>query len=653
MKNTFSVLFHFVLYYIIASFLVRAGLIVISFGKADLTFFALTRVFAEGLLFDIGVAVFSVTPYALYLLFLPSKLNGTRVNRFITYTCFVLAVLILILSFFAEFTFWLEFESRFNFIAVDYLVYTYEVVNNINESYPLPLLLGGVLLLTLLVTFIFTRRKYFANTFHGNLPFTRRLVISGSIIALGAVYIFPVSNSLAETSVNRIQNELAKAGIYSFFAAFKNNELSYENFYKLIPNDEAFNIVKKELNEPGAEYGKDPFSILRNIHSPGEMLKPNVIMITLESFSADFMRHFGNEKNITPTLDSIWDESVHFDNMYATGTRTVRGMEALTLAIPPTPGNSIVRRKDNGNLATIGNIFQSKEYKTAFFYGGDGYFDNMNQFFGGNGYTVYDRGRNAIEMDQFAAPRNNIPDSMVHFKNAWGICDEDLYDAVISDADEKFSKQQLFYDFVMTTSNHRPFTFPAGKIDLPPGSGRDAAVKYTDYAIGAFIRKIKNRPWFGNTVLIFIADHCANSAGKTEIDISKYHIPALIWNLPHHENNTLGQLCSQIDLYPTLFALLNWSYESNLYGKNILSGAYQQRAFLGTYQKLAFMKNDSVVLLSPQQKTESFRYDKITNAQTKLAVPRPLIDEAIANYQTAYYLFKNGGLKQKTVSNNQ
>lgn len=377
----------------------------------------------------------------------------------------------------------------------------------------------------------------------------------------------------------------------------------------------------------------------------GQEERPNVIMVTIESLSAGFLGHFGNEKQLTPTLDSLWDHSIRFNNMYATGTRTVRGMEALTLAVPPTPGSSIVRRPGNDNLITIGEIFREKGYSTGFFYGGDGYFDNMNQYFGRNGYSITDRGRTILATDHYTSPRNIIPDSLVHFENAWGICDEDIYEAVIRDADAKFQRGQRFYDFVMTTSNHRPYTYPAGKIDIPSGTGRDGAVKYTDFAIKQLLEKIKGKPWFKNTILIFIADHCASSAGKNEIDISKYHIPALICNLDGRQF-AIDQRCSQIDLYPTLFSLFNWSYTSNFYGKNVLSPSYRSEIFLGTYQKLAYLRNDSLVILSPQKKIETFEYNSVTNQQTPQPLGDDIVNSAISYYQTAYYLFKHDGLKQ-------
>jgi phosphoglycerol transferase MdoB-like AlkP superfamily enzyme len=645
-KNTYCVLFYFVLFFVLASFIVRATLLFISFSKAEINILSLLSIFGKGLLFDIGVASFFVAPYSIYLLLLPAKRSNSFINRAITYTAFFLVTLILSFSFFAEFTFWNEFESRFNFIAVDYLIYTYEVINNINQSYPLPLLIGGMLAITLLVIWLFNRRKIFAATFNGNIKFTNRLIVTVIIILTAALYAFKINSSLAETSSNRYQNELSKAGIYSFFAAFKNNELNYEQFYQLISNEEAFSIIRNELKDSGTVYLKDDLSVKRHIADSGKMIKPNVIMITIESLSADFLKTFGNTQSITPVLDSLVQNSVLFTNLYATGTRTVRGMEALSLAISPTPGSSIVRRPNNDSLFTIGHIFREQGYETGFFYGGDGYFDNMNQYFGSNGYAVTDRSRNLLATDNYKSTHTIIPDSLVNFENAWGISDEDLYSAVIRDADAMSEEGKLFYDFVMTTSNHQPYTYPSGKIDIPSGTGREGAVKYTDFAIGEFINKIKTKPWFNNTIIIFIADHCASSAGRNEIDIAKYHIPAIIYNLPDQPALNIPKICSQVDLYPTLFSLLHWQYNSNLYGKNALSEVYQPRALLGTYQKLAYMKNDSLVILSPQQKVETFRYNKVTNEQTPAKDNEQLVKEAIAYYQTAYFLFKNNGLKQ-------
>ena len=285
-------------------------------------------------------------------------------------------------------------------------------------------------------------------------------------------------------------------------------------------------------------------------------------------------------------------------------------------------------------------------YQPYFIYGGDGYFDNMNEYFGSNGFDITDRGRNLKMGDSYHTKRTIITDKQVHFENAWGISDEDLFDAVLRGSDLQYKTEKPFYDFVMTTSNHRPFTYPSGEIPQASGSGRDGAVRYTDYAIGKFIEHLKLKPWYKNTVVIIVADHCASSAGKNEIDISKYHIPCVILNLPKRGPQQIIQMCSQIDLYPTLFSLLGWTYQSNLYGKNVLDVQYRPRAIFGTYQKLAYLSQDSLVILGPQQRIETFIYDKIKNEQRPASLSAVTVNKAIANYQTAYDLFKSGGMHQ-------
>lgn len=643
--SRYGILFSFIIVFVLVSFLIRTSLLIVSLPKTDFNLIGVIRIFLLGLDYDIGVALLLTAVYNLYLLFLPDNWSDSIGNKAITYAGLFIALLISFFSFFAELTFWEEFESRFNFIAVDYLIYTYEVVNNINESYPLPLLIGGVLVLVLLVIWLFSKTKIFQLSFESSMPFKIRLLISAVLLVVTISYPLLLSNAYAESSANRYENELSKAGIYSFFSAFKNNELNYNDFYSLLPKDQAYKLIRNELQEQRSTFLHNGNSIKRMIKNTGKFYKPNVIMITVESLSADFMAHFGNTQHLMPVLDSLADQNLMFTNMYATGTRTVRGMEALSLAIPPTPGSSIVRRQDNQSLTTVGYIFERAGYSRTFYYGGDGYFDNMNEYFGSNGFDITDRGRNMKINDTYLTKRTVIPDNEVHFENAWGISDEDLFDAVVTGADKDYRKGKPFYDFIMTTSNHRPFTFPEGKIDRKPGN-REAAVRYTDYAIGSFLKDIGKKPWYKNTVVIIVADHCAGSAGKNEIEISKYHIPCMVLNLPKKGKRVIDKMCSQIDLYPTLFSLLGWSYENNGYGQNVLDATFQPRAVLGTYQKLAYLKNDSLVILGPHQKVETFLYLKSNDTQKPDKLSVHVIDQAKANYQTAYDLFKNGSLHQ-------
>lgn len=269
----------------------------------------------------------------------------------------------------------------------------------------------------------------------------------------------------------------------------------------------------------------------------------------------------------------------------------------------------------------------------------------MNAYFGGNSFTIYDRGRGSILGDYIKTTRHHIADNEVTFENAWGICDDDIFSKMTKVADKHYKLNELFFNFVMTTSNHRPYTYPGNAIDVPSGTGRNGAVRYTDYAISKMLEAAKSKPWFKNTVFIIIADHCASSAGKDEIDIENYHIPALIINLPEKMNQKIEKLCSQIDLFPTFFSMLNWNYESDFFGEDVLSPGYEERALVGTYRKLALIKKDKVMILSDQKKQSFYSWSKTDNSLRSLPMDNAFLKETISWYQTADYLFTNRLLK--------
>jgi phosphoglycerol transferase MdoB-like AlkP superfamily enzyme len=569
------------------------------------------------------------------------------VDKSCTYVFYFLTTLILTFSFFAELTFWEEFQNRFNFIAVDYLIYTYEVVQNINESYPIPLLLFVVFVLVFLQYYILKKQNVFKNTFSSKRTSKDRILLV-TVLIIPFLYGAYIDNNDAEWSKNRYENEISKAGIYSFFSAFKNNELNYTDFYKTQDLELSFRKLKGNLNTPNDTlFSEDKHSISRTVKAYNPETKPNVIFICLESFNADFLHHFGNQKSITPNLDALQKQSVYFENMYATGTRTVRGMEAITLSVPPSPGRSIVKRKNNRGLHNIGDVFKEKGYSRTFFYGGDGYFDNMNNFFGSNGFDIVDRGRGYLFGESFTAKRTNIKDKDIQFENAWGVCDEDIYKQVIKEADLNYAANKPFFNFIMTTSNHRPYTYPENKIDIPSGTGRDGAVKYTDYAIGKFLNTIKDKPWFDTTVIAIMADHCANSAGKWELNVGKYHIPALIYNLPNAPKTKIVKQASQIDFFPTLFGYLGWEYTSNFYGKDINTiDIADQRAFIGNYRKLGLLKADKLSILGDQNKSYFYKYDQQTNSLEPETESAMALEEIISYYQTNDYRYQNGLMKK-------
>ncbi|RXJ51333.1 LTA synthase family protein [Gelidibacter gilvus] len=649
----FALLKAYIGLFLILSFIVRLSFLIWNFPEVDTGLFVLGNTFLIGFLFDLATISFFAIPYLIYLLLIPKHFYGSIADRIITYFGFSIGVLILFFSFFGEFTFWDEFQRRYNFIAVDYLIYSYEVVKNINESYPLPVLLSAMVLLVLTSIFVIYKLGFFRKVFTSETTFKPKLLAATPWTVIVALSMFFVTNNQAEFSKNRFNNELAKSGIYSFFSAFRNNELSYNDFYKSIPKEEAFQTVKSSLSDVKNTFVNPTedaiYRSIVNSDSVSQPMKPNVIFICIESLSGDFLKTFGNENNITPTLDSLANNSLFFENLYATGTRTVRGMEAITLSIPPTPGRSIVKRKNNQGLFTIGEVFKQQGYERNFFYGGDGYFDNMNTYFGGNGFNIIDRGRGFLLDKSITTTRTNIEDNEVTFENAWGVCDTDIYNKVIKEADKAHESGKLFFDFIMTTSNHKPYTYPEGNIDIPSGTGRNGAVKYTDDAINEFIKNAKAKPWFKNTVFVIMSDHCASSAGRWDLDVKNYHIPALIFNLPNQKPEKLGKLASQIDMFPTLFSILSWDYKSNLFGKDILTMQPEdERAFIGNYRKLGYLKDNKILILDEKANANFYSWNPSDNSLSTISSEEKFEKESISFYQVADHLYRNGGLKIKT-----
>lgn len=599
----------------------------------------LLAAFSWGLVFDLAAAGWSALPLILALTFLPASWGAKSWQRALTHAVGAAVLFILLFNIVAEWTFWDEFGVRYNFIAVDYLVYTTEVLGNIRESYNLPAIFAGLAAVTAVVGFLVWKTgcpsRWLAAASE---PISRRLRAGAAwlavVVALGSV----LSQDHLPAFANEHAREIAKNGVWSLFAAFRNNVLDYDRFYKTAPPAQTYARLQQKLVLDGSQLLRagQPDS-LRWVRNAGPELRLNVIQVTVESLSADFLGIFTPDSTLTPNLDALAPRSLVFENFYATGNRTDRGMEALTLSLPPTPGRSLIKRPANENLFTLGSLFRAKGYDTAFIYGGFGYFDNMNHFFGSNGYRVIDR--------------RSVAANDVTFANVWGACDEDLFRWTIREADAAHAAGKPFHYFVMTTSNHRPYTFPEGRIDLPSKvSGRRGAVKYTDYAIGALIREAANKPWFKNTVFVVVADHCASSAGKTELPVHNYHIPLFIY-APGGQiaPGRIHALTSQVDFAPTLLGLLNWSYPSRFFGHDVRRIAERDaHALIGNYQKLGYMQGDRFVILRPRQGVATYRVGNDGNTLTPIADWAEGEQDAIAYYASASHAYRLGLYKELT-----
>jgi phosphoglycerol transferase MdoB-like AlkP superfamily enzyme len=596
----------------LSSLATRVILLIKSLPNLDLAPFLLIKIFAVGLFFDFVAFSYFLIPFAVLRIVVPDRFSNSRFSRIMIQIFLFLYVFAMLFNIVSEYIFFDEFATRYNFIAVDYLIYTTEVVRNIRESYPVNLIISGLLLLTFIP--YLPLRRYILASFPVVTRFRERLLSGAVMLALPLIAFFTVNLSLTEISANNYANELSGNGLFGLFSAFRNNELDFNRFYAAKDK----NLVMARLKTLLKSSNSDGLS--RNIIANGKQCRYNIILICEESLSAEYLTAFGNKKGITPNLDRLANESLFFTQLYATGTRTVRGLEAITLSMPPLPGTAIVKRPGNENLFSLGAVMKKHDYDNRFIYGGRGYFDNMNYFFANNGFAT-------VDQTDFAKEE-------ITFANAWGVCDEDLFDKTIQEADLSYGEKKPFFSFVMTTSNHRPYTYPEGKIDIPSHTGRDGAVKYTDYAIGQLIEKSKKKPWFKDTIFIIVADHCAGSAGKTALPIMKYKIPLVIY-APHIlKPERVDRMMSQIDIAPTLLGMLNISYSSKFFGRDVFNDKDgPERAFIGTYQKLGYIEGNKLLVLDPGKKVEYYNFTRSDGNTVKTAPDEELLLNGLSYYQ--------------------
>lgn len=623
-KGRVGSLYLFSLIFLVISLITRVVLLVKALPNLDITPLLLSKIFAVGLLFDCVTFSYFAIPFFLYALFVPDRIFRWRpilwiATFFLTYT--------LLFNIVSEYIFFDEFGSRYNFIAVDYLIYTTEVIRNIWESYPVIWVFSVIFVLNICI-FLFLRR--FIDQSRNTVTTLGTRLKKGSIFILLPMmsYLF-VDHSWNAISRNNYANELAANGIYSLTSAFRNNELDYDSFYATKDPKLVLGRLRGMLKDEDETFLKSTgMDISRTIGTKGPEKKLNVIVIVEESLSAEFLGAFGNQLKLTPNLDRIAKQSLLFTNLFATGTRTVRGLEAITLSYPPLPGRSIVKRPGNENLFSWGMVMKDKGYDAKFIYGGRGYFDNMNYFFSHNGFSIVDK--------------TDFSKAEKTFENAWGVCDEDLFKKVIQEGSTSYLQHKPFFSIVMTTSNHRPFTFPSGKIDIPSGEGREGGVKYADYAIGRLVAQARKQPWFDKTLFVIVADHCGSSARQYALPIQRYHIPLIIYSPANIRPRQIDAMSSQIDIAPTVLSLLNFSYTSRFVGKDILDeDAGPKRAFISTYEKLGFLEDDKLLVLSPKKEISFYKCNLRDGTTTEIPLQDAYLQNALGYYQGTNYLYQN------------
>lgn len=276
----------------------RTVLAMLSLDQADVSIATIMEIYGIGTLYDVAFFIYALIPVCVYLWLTPNRLWQSRINRLLVHLACFAAVYGLLFIVVAEVLFWLEFQVRFNFISVDYLVYRREVTDNIAQSYPISLILTALFFTAMLIYWRLARHVHAA--LGQEESFSRRSLIALPLLMLPTGVYATLDQQLMHFSDNTYQNELAGDGPYQFFAAFRNNELDYRRFYTTIDDELASAALRRELQESNSQFIDDaPYSIRRQINAAGEEHQLNIMLVMVESLSAEYLGVFGNDRGLT------------------------------------------------------------------------------------------------------------------------------------------------------------------------------------------------------------------------------------------------------------------------------------------------------------------------------------------------------------------
>jgi phosphoglycerol transferase MdoB-like AlkP superfamily enzyme len=624
----------FVGFYLVVWLLTRVGLLLFQHALARNHVGPVLKALAVGELFDVVSALWLAAPLVLFLSILPERWFRWKTTRGFLYAWMTIAAFSGLFVAAAEYFFFEEFNGRFNFVAVDYLIFPGEVAANIWQSYHTGIILTVIALAT--AALLYALRRPMREAWERRAPGLQRLAVLGVYAVVLALTALVVRPALAHVSEDRALNELAGNGYYSFFIALLGSDAPYEGLYATRPQAANLQRLHRLLAEPAAVPAAfAPGSTLRPVVNPGPDRRLNVVIVLEESLGSEFIGvlHPQTKESLTPQYDALTKEGTLLTHAFSTGNRTIRAIEATTSSLPPLPGGSIVRRDQSVGLFTLPEILKSRGYQTMFVYGGRALFDGMGNYLSHNGVE------RIVDQSDFPAGT---------FTTAWGACDEAIFAKALQEMDGLAVTGKPFYSLVLSVSNHRPFTFPQQGIQaLPRFHRRENVVRYADYALGGFMRQAKSHAFYGNTVFVLMGDHGARVYGAAEIPLASYQVPILIVAPGVPAGARLDTMASSLDLPPTILGLLGLDYESKFFGHDLFHiDPAGGRALMTHNNDIALMRGNRMAVLGLHESADLFSVDPATGEMAPLKTPdaagRDLIEDAIAYFNGADRLYRSG-----------
>jgi len=495
-----------------------------------------------------------------------------------------------------------QFDSRPNILFFEYLEHPREVGATLWAAYKLPIFFA--ILIVTATTLINSRqigRLVTPIVPTGVVPaimVTPLLLILCLALIRSTLDHRPVNPSTVALSSDPLVNDLALSSAYTvLYAAYETRHEPEGGFrYARIDDRDVISQVRESMLIDPDDFTSNSLPTLhRQVLPEPTTDHKNLVIIVEESLGAEFVGSLGG-LNLTPNLDTLASQGMWFSSLYATGTRSVRGLEALVSGFTPTPARSVVKLgKSQRNFFTLAQFLGNAGYKSSFLYGGESQFDNMRRFFVNNGFD------HVIDKQNFENPV---------FSGSWGVSDEDLFNR----AHKEFSAphERPFFTLVFTSSNHSPFEFPPDRIELydEETATVNNAVKYADYALGQFIRNAQQSDYWDNTVFLIVADHNSRVYGSEVIPVERFHIPGLILG-GSISPAVFTPVASQIDLPPTLLSLIGVAGEHPMIGRDLTRPAIQRlagRAIMQFRGTQAYMEGVRVAVLQKNLPISQYRF---------------------------------------------
>ena len=539
--------------------------------------------------------------------------------------------------------FLIEFDSRPNRLFIEYLQYPREVLAMLWGGYRL-LLLGA--LAAIVGMGIWTLRHFDQCRCATRTWSTGAVLLAWPLVM--ALLIVMIRSSFQHRPANlstfafcddAMVNSLVANSTYSVLTAVygMKNESHSSDMYGTMPVSEMVDRVRKGMGVAHGDFLSEELPTLHKQVATVRRGKPrNLVIVLEESLGAGFVERLGG-KPIAPYFHKLGAEGIWFQRLYATGTRSVRGIEAVVAGFPPTPAQSTVKlSKSQRDFATLASVLRKSGYRSEFVYGGESHFDNMRGFFLGNGFgTVVDR-------PHFLQPR---------FVGSWGVSDEDLFEMAHERLVALDAADQPFFLLVFSSSNHTPFEFPDGRIELVDAEKQTVnnAVRYADFAMGEFVARARRSDYWGETVMMVVADHDTRVYGDDLVPIDKFHIPGVILG-QDIEPRQITSVASQIDLAPTLLSLLGVDSEHPFVGRDLTrtlpefgnaDPALRPRAMMQFDRNYAWLEDGRATILLPDGSSKHFAYDHGTRELRPSALEHEdFARDALANVLMASWLYR-------------